>query len=321
MITGGCGFIGSNLIQYWRKKYPDDRIVNLDDLTYAARPNYLKDFSIYTENYKFVKCNIQDQAHVSRVMQYYKPDHVIHLAAESHVCRSINGPRDFVHTNILGTFNLIEEFRALHPTREAARFHHVSTDEVYGQVEEPLKFSETSNYSPRSPYAASKAASDMLVKAYKETYGMNTVITNCSNNFGPNQHEEKLIPKAILSFNQNKPMSLYGDGRQVRDWLYVMDHCAAIDTVFHKGTAGETYCVGGDMEMTNRDIVTMVTDICRDTFGYREHSGVVYTNDRPTDDLRYAIDASKIKGLGWHVDTNDFKQHLTTTVKWYAQCL
>jgi dTDP-glucose 4,6-dehydratase len=316
MVTGGQGFIGSNLLVYLRHCYPETKIINLDGFTYAARPTLLS-----KKDQKAVaveKIDIRDQAAVEYAFEKWQPDHVIHLAAESHVCRSITGPKDFVYTNVVGTFHLLEAFRRIwHGNLRGHRFHHVSTDEVFGQLGERDKaFSECTPVAPRSPYAATKCASDHLVTAYHETYGLDTVITNCSNNFGPNQHAEKLIPKTIESIFHSKPMTVYGAGTQVRDWLYVEDHCRAIDTVFRKGKSGQRYCIGGDMELSNIDIIKRVYEISTQMRRNIELK-LVHTNDRPTDDFRYAISNLKINKLGWGPSREDFDAHLRFTILWY----
>lgn len=331
LVTGGFGFIGSNLVRYWTDKYPDDRIVLMDALTYAARPQWVMEHIFKKDigpRFQHVNADIRDIDAVGKVMRTFQPDHVLHLAAESHVCRSIETPSKFVMTNIVGTFNLLETFKNLwsgHPS-ENHRFLHVSTDEVYGELpldDKERKFHEELKYDPRSPYAASKAASDHLVRAYHHTYGLNAVVTNCSNNFGPNQHEEKLIPKTILNLMMGKPVTLYGSGCQVRDWLYVDEHVSALDTVFHKGIEGQTYCIGGNLELTNYEVVDAIYMKMRE-LGMLERGKMLevnHTNDRPTDDLRYAIDTTHIARLGWNPRPDLFSQRMETTVKWYSERL
>lgn len=332
-ITGGFGFIGSHMVKNWLTKYPNDAVILIDSMTYAAREGFLNKLIMdrkrlsstgvgaeYQINH--VYCNISDKEEVRKVFRIFKPDHVLHFAAESHVCRSIEGPRDFIHTNIVGTFNLLEAFREIwYPAGqkqlEKHRFVHVSTDEVYGEAYNGKRFDETWSYAPRSPYAASKASSDMLVQAWHETYGMDTVITNCSNNFGPNQHPEKLIPKAIMSVHHGMPMTIYGDGKQVRDWLYVGDHTMAIDCVFNKAPSGSRYCIGGETEMTNIQVINAIAKEYTSLTGKQVNLECVFTNDRPTDDRRYAINCEKLKLLGWNPFPEMFTDNLRHTINWY----
>lgn len=324
LITGGLGFIGSNLIRYWMQKYPSDYIINLDSHTYAARPDFLQEFlashPALQNRYTHERMDISHQLAVSKFMKRFQPDHVIHLAAESHVCRSIAGPRAFIHSNVVGTFNLLEEFKELWGRQGGHRFHYVSTDEVFGELGPKGKFSETTPLAPRSPYAASKACGDFLVNCYHETYGLDTVITNCSNNYGLNQHEEKLIPHTIWTMAQGKEMTVYGDGTHVRDWLHVNDHARAIDKVFRQGVAGERYCVGGDMEMRNIDMIQIVAKKVSQ-FCPGLSLKLLFTNDRPTDDARYAIDISKLRALGWEPRKDLFDLALEETVEWYLKKL
>lgn len=324
LITGGFGFIGSNLLRYWLQNHQNDLIINVDSITYAARPQWVQELLSENphlrNNLIHERINIQDQNAVARIMRTYEPDHIIHLAAESHVCRSIAGPHEFIHTNIVGTFNLLEEFKSSSKGKEG-RFHYVSTDEVFGQLqlgEDP--FNEKTPIKPRSPYAASKASGDLLVQAYHETYGLNTVITNCSNNYGPNQHEEKLIPRTISRFMNRELMTIYGTGEQIRDWISVEDHCSAIDTAFHKGKPGERYCIGGDQEMKNIEVIDEVCAQLERMTGMKS-VGYTLTNDRPHDDFRYAIDNRKIKNLGWicPIGNQYFSEMLGYTIKWYLR--
>lgn len=335
LITGGFGFIGSNLVRYWLEKYPQDRVVVLDALTYAARPEWVTEYILKRDigpRFQHVNGDIRDIDMVAKVMRMFQPDHVFHLAAESHVCRSIESPAKFVTTNVMGTFNLLETFKNLwsgHPS-ENHRFMHISTDEVFGDLGLPTapeahseKFCESTPYAPKSPYAASKAASDHIVKSYVHTYGLNAVVTNCSNNFGPNQHEEKLIPKTIMNLLTGKPVTLYGSGCQVRDWLYVDEHVSALDAVFQKGEQGFSYCVGGNLEMTNLEVVDAVFMSMRrlGLLPRGKSLEVVHTNDRPTDDQRYAIDTTLIGVMGWSPDPHQFNDRMDATVKWYSERL
>lgn len=318
LITGGNGFIGSNLIKYWLFHHPEEQVVNLDCNTYAARPEYLTPIvtrKSIQERYHHELVDIRDHLAVARVMNKWKPHGVIHLAAESHVCRSIAGPKDFVMTNIVGTFHLLEEFRQLD---NGGRFLHVSTDEVFGELgpEDP-PFYESTPLRPRSPYAASKAGSDMLVKSWVDTYLLNACLTNCSNNFGPNQHEEKLIPRTIQKILQGEPMTIYGRGDQVRDWLFVNDHCRALDLVYHLGQVGHRYCVGGEMELTNLEMIEKVYTTLMGVSGEDYALKLIYTQDRPTDDHRYAIDTRKLRELGWSIRAQEFDFKLKETVEWY----
>jgi dTDP-glucose 4,6-dehydratase len=307
LVTGGAGFIGSNFIRYWLKKYPKDKIFNLDKLTYAGHLSSTKDFE-KNKNYKFVKGDICDSKIVDSVMK--KVDMVVHFAAESHVDRSITGPQVFIKTNVTGTQILMDS--AL--KNGIKRFHHVSTDEVFGAL--PLgkrKFDEKTNYDPRSPYSASKAASDHLVRAYHETFGLPITITNCSNNFGSHQDPEKFLPRMITNLIDDKPLPIYGDGKYVRDWLHVEDHCRAIDMVIQKGKVGETYLVGGlTKDINNLEIANMLLKI----FGM-DKSYLKFVKDRLGHDRRYAVNWRKInKELGWK-PKHDFYEWLKSTVLWY----
>ncbi|MEE9910712.1 MAG: dTDP-glucose 4,6-dehydratase [Deltaproteobacteria bacterium] len=327
LVTGGCGFIGSNFVRHILQRYPDYRIVNLDKLTYAGNPGNLTDIE-NNARYRFVKGDIGDAALVRRIFLEERIDTVIHFAAESHVDRSITGPAEFVQTNILGTFNLLEAARESwlkDPSgalRRNCRFLHVSTDEVYGSLGETGAFQETTPYDPRSPYSASKASSDHLVSAYFHTYDLPTLITNCSNNYGPYQFPEKLIPLIINNALQGKSLPVYGDGRNVRDWLYVVDHCEAILTVVERGKIGETYNIGGNSEKQNIEIVHTICDILDEIIGrlpdgHDRRSLITYVKDRAGHDRRYAIDAAKIRTeLGW-VPKVDFTDGMRRTVEWY----
>jgi len=308
LVTGGAGFIGANFILYWLKNHPQDKIINLDKLTYAGNLENLKEVE-NNSRYKFVKGDICDGKLVNQVMDGVEI--VVHFAAESHVDRSILGPAVFVKTNVIGTQVLLEN--AL--KHKITHFHHVSTDEVFGSLKLgiPSKFNERTPYNPRSPYAASKAASDHLVRAYYHTYGLPITITNCSNNFGPFQFPEKLIPLAITNVLEGKKVPIYGDGLHVRDWLYVEDHCRAIERVLEKGKVGETYCVGGlTKDINNLTVVKKILQILG-----KDESFIEFVKDRPGHDRRYAIDWSKIKNeLGWQ-PLYDFDTWLEKTVEWY----
>jgi len=310
LVTGGAGFIGSNFILYRMKNYPQDKIVNLDSLTYAGNLENLREVE-KNPNYKFIHGNICDLSIVDQAMKNI--DVVVHFAAESHVDRSILKPADFVLTNVVGTQVLLDA--AL--KNRIKRFHHISTDEVYGslKLDDKSKFNERTNYSPRSPYSASKAGSDHLVRAYQETFGLPVTITNCSNNFGPYQFPEKFIPLAITNILENKKVPVYGDGLYVRDWLYVMDHCRAIDLVLNKGKIGETYLVGGmTNDISNIEIVEKILKIMG-----KDESFMEYVKDRPGHDRRYAVDWSKIRDeLGWK-PLHDFDEWLERTVEWYKE--
>lgn len=326
IVTGGAGFIGSNLILHLLDKYPDYQVLNIDKLSYASNLRYLdrvKDKNGYT----FSKIDIVDRNAVRQVVRRFRPEGVIHLAAESHVDNSIKGPEPFILSNVVGTFNMIEECRQLWQDEPESflknRFHHVSTDEVYGSLGAKGYFTEKTAYAPNSPYSASKAGSDMIVRSYFHTYNMNVVTTNCSNNFGPHQHDEKLIPTVIRTAMNKESIPVYGKGENIRDWLFVTDHCQAIDLVFHKGRAGETYNIGGRNEWKNLDLVHKICDILNREVGEGpdgDYNNLIsFVTDRPGHDKRYAIDASKIgKELGWKND-KDFDSNLTQTVKWYIK--
>lgn len=314
LITGGMGFIGTNLVEYLHRQSPSDRIVVFDCMTYASRPSLL-DPSLY----QLENVDIRDQASLTRAIQKRQPTHVYHLAAESHVCRSIAGPRDFMQTNIIGTWNLMEELRHY---GKAHRIIHVSTDEVFGEIEHPGRFTEMSQISPRSPYAASKASSDHIALAYATTYQMPIIVTNCSNNFGPNQHEEKLIPGTIKRLLSGLPATIYGDGNQVRDWLYVEDHCEALELLMTHGYIGERYCIGGDDEMRNYRMVCEIADSISRVTGKTLMWSEEYVNSRPTDDKRYAIDTTRIKKhTGWRPKPHRFRERLDYTVRWYCESM
>lgn len=308
LVTGGCGFIGSNFILYWLNKYPQDNVVNLDKLTYAGNVKNLDSIASLS-NYKFVKGDICDKKLVNDLTKDI--DLIVHFAAESHVDRSILSPEIFVQTNVLGTEILLESA----VLNKVKHFHHISTDEVFGELNlgEKVKFNEQTKYDPRSPYSASKASSDHLVRAFHNTFGLSTTITNCSNNFGPFQHPEKLIPLAITNILEGKNIPVYGEGKQVRDWLFVEDHCEAIDLVVKNGKPGDTYCVGGQTEeVANIDVVK---EIIKDL--NESEDKITFVKDRPGHDQKYSIDWSKINSeLGWK-PKKSFQERLKETVEWY----
>ena len=320
LVTGGAGFIGSHVVRKFVRTYKDYNIYNLDALTYAGNLENIKDIE-NAHNYIFIKGDIVDAEFVNHVFSKYNFDAVVHLAAESHVDRSITDPLAFVWTNIIGTVNLLNAARDLWKEDYTnKRFYHVSTDEVYGSLGEEGLFQETTAYDPNSPYSASKASSDHFVRAYGETYGLPYVITNCSNNYGPNHFPEKLIPLFINNIIKNKPLPVYGNGKYTRDWLYVIDHANAIDLVFHKGKNHETYNIGGFNEWQNIDLVKLLCKQMDQKLGRPEGTSeklITYVKDRPGHDLRYAIDASKInKELGWSPSVT-FEKGLNKTIDWY----
>lgn len=330
LVTGGAGFIGSNFIPYFLHAHTDYKIVNLDLLTYAGNLDNLKEVE-GNPRYEFVKGDICDRNLIESLFDKYNFDGVIHFAAESHVDNSIAGPEAFIRTNINGTFTLLDVARKnwmqepfkYKPGYETKRLLHVSTDEVYGTLGSEGLFTETTPYAPNSPYSASKASSDMLVRSYFHTYGLNVVTTNCSNNYGPKQHKEKLIPTIIRKALSNQPIPIYGDGMNVRDWLYVLDHGKGIDLVFHDGTAGETYNIGGRNERTNNQIVETICELLdkesprKDGKSYKEQ--ITYVKDRAGHDKRYAIDATKLETLlGWKAIEN-FNSGILKTINWYLK--
>ncbi|APG26450.1 dTDP-glucose 4,6-dehydratase [Syntrophotalea acetylenivorans] len=324
LITGGGGFIGSNFVREALKEFSDCRIVNLDKLTYAGNLQNLSDIQA-DSRYRFVQGDIGDADLVESIFSCESIDTIVNFAAESHVDRSIHGPAEFVQTNIVGTFNLLECARkAWDGKQEDCRFLHVSTDEVYGSLGETGMFTETTPFDPRSPYSASKASSDHLVSAYYHTYGLPTLVTNCSNNYGPYHFPEKLIPLIINNALNGKDLPVYGDGKNVRDWLYVEDHCNAILTVLEKGQVGQTYNVGGNNEKQNIEIVKTICDILDEKVGFlpsgeSRRSLIRFVKDRPGHDLRYAIDATKIKDeLGWEPSVT-FEEGILKTVDWYLE--
>ncbi|HMT36733.1 MAG: dTDP-glucose 4,6-dehydratase [Bacteroidetes bacterium] len=320
LITGGAGFIGSHVVRLFVTKYPSYRIVNVDDLTYAGNLENLKDIENNT-NYIFVKANICDTQAIEHVMAEYQIDTIIHLAAESHVDRSITDPLAFVNTNIVGTANLlINAKKAWLNDMTGKLFYHVSTDEVYGSLGETGFFTETTAYDPRSPYSASKAASDHLVMSFFHTYHLPVIISNCSNNYGPNHFPEKLIPLSINNIIQKKPLPIYGKGENVRDWLYVIDHAHAIDIIVHQGKIGETYNIGGHNEWKNIDLIRLLCKLMDEKLGNAPDTSlqlITFVKDRAGHDLRYAIDASKIQhSLGWTPSVT-FEEGLSKTIDWY----
>lgn len=319
IITGGAGFIGSHVVRLFVTKYPQYNIINLDALTYAGNPENLADINA-VPNYSFEKVNILDVPEVERVFKQYKVTHIIHLAAETHVDRSIHSPLDFVYTNVVGTVNLLNVAKRNWDNFSDKLFYHVSTDEVYGALGSTGFFTENTPYHPNSPYSASKASSDHFVRAYGETYHLPFVVSNCSNNYGPNHFPEKLIPLLINNIITKKPLPVYGDGLYTRDWLYVKDHATAIDTVFHSGRAGETYNIGGFNEWTNIDLVRLLCKQMDEKLANAPGTSealITYVKDRPGHDRRYAIDASKInKELGWKPSVT-FEEGLSETIDWY----
>ena len=322
LITGGAGFIGSHVVRLFVNKYPDYNIINFDKLTYAGNLENIKDIDS-KQNYSFVKGDIQDNALLTEVFKTHNIDSVIHLAAESHVDRSISNPMEFIMSNIVGTVNLLNVAKAHWGNDFSDKtFYHVSTDEVYGSLGETGFFYEDTSYDPRSPYSASKASSDHLVRAYFHTYGMPIKISNCSNNYGANQFPEKLLPLMIHNIKNNKPLPVYGKGENIRDWLWVNDHATAIDTIFHDGVLGETYNIGGHNEWKNIDLVHALCKTMDKKLGKEEGTSaklITFVKDRAGHDMRYAIDATKIdKDLGWKPSLT-FEEGLELTVDWYLE--
>ena len=326
LLTGTAGFIGSNFVPYFLDKYPEYNLINLDLLTYAGNLENLKECE-ENPRYKFIKGDICNRELIEFIFGEYDIKGVIHFAAESHVDNSIKNPGVFVQTNVNGTFTLLDVAYkhwmnkpfVFKEAYKECRFHHISTDEVYGTLGETGLFTETTPYAPNSPYSASKAGSDMIVRSYQETYGMNTVITNCSNNYGPKQHDEKLIPTIIRKALANESIPIYGDGKNIRDWLYVLDHCKGIDLVYHTGKSGEVYNIGGRNERTNLQIVDKICSILDEKVpsnkSYKEL--ITFVEDRAGHDRRYAIDATKLENeLGWKADEN-FDSGIVKTIEWY----
>jgi dTDP-glucose 4,6-dehydratase len=320
LVTGGAGFIGSHVVRRFVNKYPGYSIINADKLTYAGNLENLADIE-KKSNYLFEKTDIVNKQAVADLFTKYRFDGIIHLAAESHVDRSITAPDEFVHTNIVGTVNLLNAALSIwKDNTEGKLFYHISTDEVYGSLGKDGLFTEETAYDPKSPYSASKASSDHMVRAYGHTFGLPVIISNCSNNYGPNQFPEKLIPLAINNIKNNKPIPVYGKGENIRDWLYVEDHASAIDLVFHNGKTGETYNIGGNNEWKNIDLIKLLCKIMDRKLGRPAGTSeklITYVKDRPGHDLRYAIDSSKLQsGLGW-TPIPEFAAGLETTVDWY----
>ncbi|MBP2833869.1 dTDP-glucose 4,6-dehydratase [Aquimarina sp. U1-2] len=330
LVTGGAGFIGSNFIPYFLNKNESIHLVNIDKLTYAGNLKNLQEVS-QNENYTFVEGDICDRTLLEFLFEKYDFNGVIHFAAESHVDNSITHPDAFIKTNVFGTFTLLDvaknhwmkspyNFKEKHIS---SRFHHISTDEVYGTLGETGLFSETTPYAPNSPYSATKASSDFIVRSYFHTYGLNVVTSNCSNNYGPKQHNEKLIPTIIRKALAQEPIPIYGDGENIRDWLYVLDHCKGIELVYNKGLSGQTYNIGGRNERNNNYIAIKICEILdaklpqKNKKSYKEY--ITYVKDRPGHDMRYAIDASKIENsLGWRADEN-FETGIEKTITWYLE--
>lgn len=320
LITGGAGFIGSHVVRLFVTKYPEYNILNLDKLTYAGNLENLTDIE-GTPNYSFIKGDIVDASFVNNLFKQYQIEGIIHLAAESHVDRSISDPMSFINTNIIGTVNLLNAAKeSWNDNFENKLFYHISTDEVFGSLGETGFFTENTSYDPKSPYSASKASSDHLVRAYQNTYKLPTVISNCSNNYGANQFPEKLIPLAINNIKNNKPIPIYGKGDNIRDWLFVNDHASAIDVIFHQGKVGETYNIGGNNEWTNIDLIKVLCKVMDKQLGRAEGTSaqlITFVTDRAGHDHRYAIDSSKLQNeLGWEPSLQ-FEEGIEKTVEWY----
>lgn len=321
IVTGGCGFIGSHLVDRLLAE-TNDKIIIIDKISYASNAEYIRELCGNNSRVELIEECITNRFYLRYLLNEYSPRGIFHLAAESHVDRSINNPRPFIESNIVGTFELLEAVRAYQDeTKKSIRFIHISTDEVYGDLgpDDP-KFNEQTSYKPSSPYSASKASSDHLVRAWNRTYGLDTVITNCSNNYGPRQHQEKLIPCIINKALKGEPLPVYGDGKQIRDWLYVEDHANALIRVFNYGQPGETYCIGGNAEMLNIDVVKTICNIVEQETDLKDrHKLISYVRDRPGHDVRYAIDTTKIKDqLGWYPFFN-FKYGIKNTVRYFIE--
>jgi len=321
LITGGAGFIGSHVVRLFVNQYPEYKIVNLDKLTYAGNLANLKDVE-KKSNYKFVRGDIVDGNFILQLFEDHNFDGVIHLAAESHVDRSISNPIEFVYTNVIGTVNLLNAARNIWKDKEGKRFYHISTDEVYGSLGEDGMFTEETRYDPHSPYSASKASSDHFVRAYHDTFGLPVIISNCSNNYGAYQFPEKLIPLFIHNIKNKRPLPVYGKGENVRDWLWVEDHATAIDMIFHKGNPGETYNIGGFNEWKNIDLIRVICRVMDKKLGRsvgESEKLITFVKDRAGHDLRYAIDASKLRNeLGWNPSLQ-FEEGIEKTVDWYLK--
>jgi len=322
VITGGAGFIGSHVVRLFVNKYPDYRIINVDKLTYAGNLENLKDVE-KASNYVFEKEDITDVGTIEKIFEKYSVDGIIHLAAESHVDRSITNPNEFIYTNVIGTATLLNAaVKFWKDNMDGKRFYHISTDEVYGSLDNGGFFTETTSYDPKSPYSASKASSDHLVRAYRNTYKLPVVLSNCSNNYGPNQFPEKLIPLAFNNIKNLKPIPVYGKGENIRDWLYVVDHARAIDVIFHEGKIGDTYNIGGNNEWTNIALIRLLCKVMDKKLGRNDGDSeklISFVKDRAGHDLRYAIDSSKLqKELGWKPSVI-FETGLEKTVEWYLQ--
>lgn len=317
IITGSAGFIGANFTKYWSNKYPDDYIIGIDSRTYAASDHAINDLK-RLHNYQWIQADITHAREMERIFETYRPDHVFHFAAESHVCRSIEGPEKFFHTNVIGTVNLLEAMRK-NRSMDDQTFYYVSTDEIYGVASENEPFRESSRLDPRSPYSASKAAGNLALDCYRHTYGMRTLSSSCTNNFGPYQHEEKLLPKTWLSMLKKYPMTVYGTGKHVRDWLPVEYHCTAIDQIFHHGQPGVNYLVGSGHTRENMTAIREAQIAMANVNKRVNELVLTFSDDRPTDDAMYCVDNSQLIALGWTPpETKDIYNAMCETAKWYA---